>query len=309
MFFFSDSFNMSKYITAIALSRSQAKAQQLLNQGFIQINVILNKDKNGNPLYFWYKKQEGVTPISRIQLSYRYEMSAGLSAAGYSNIDDTPIAPNVFIWYYRGNTKYDTPIVKLEVSTNADDEAEKMKLGWEKVGCNLSGDDEKWVYLWLKRETLTFICDITATNSFGSDEDYFNDGYIRIDQTTKTVFFPFVPGPVNFPSSNFIWYRQTTEANSKSSVTDMKISTSTNMSPENQGYTPVAVNLNEGEDGTPVYLWYKKQENEPPVQSMLLLLQKSAISTYQKAGINTINLNINPDNNEDPRYICFFTKP
>lgn len=292
---------MSPSITGIAVSKNQAEEQQLQGQGFTQINVILNQDWHGNPTYIWFKKQNGVAPITRIQISYREEMSNGLSNAGFNKVDRGLLGPSIFLWYLRGTTSFDTPIQNLEVSTNAVNEAEKMKLGWERVGFNLSGVAENWVYLWMKRAEQTYICDVTATNSFGTDVDLFQAGYVRIDQSTNTIFLQVLPIPTEVLYNTFLWYRQTTD--SKEAITDLKLSNNPSEF-ENQGYTPVSVNLDEGGQ-KPVYLWYKKQKGEPPVKSMLLLLNGSAIETYEKASVNVIPLNINVGNDEDPRYLCF----
>lgn len=288
-------------ITDIAVSKNSAEEIQLFNQGFYKIDVNLNKD--GNSTYIWFKRQNYMAPITRIQVSSNDDMSDGLSKAGYIKIERALTGNYIFLWYLRGIGSFDIPIQNLEVSTSADNEAEMIKLGLERAGCNLSGVPDDWVYLWMKREKKTYICDVTATNSNGSDVDLFQKGYIRIDETTNTI-----PPPVFYNSPNFLWYRQTTDP--KGTITDLKISTSLSEY-QNQGYTRVNVNLNDG-GKTPVYLWYLKVESDRPpycpVRSMLLLLNKSAIEAYEKAGINVVQTNISFDNDEAPRFLCFLNK-
>ncbi|CAL9692160.1 unnamed protein product [Knipowitschia caucasica] len=288
-------------ITDIEVSLNQADEQQLQGQGFHRINEDLNQGCWGYPVYIWYKRQPGVDPITRIQISFVNKMNAGLTDAGYQKLDKNLIPGSpVYLWYFKGQTEYDTPIVNLEVSTQANDDALKMKLGLERVGYNLNRS-RQWMQLWMKREKPTYICDVTATNSFGSDADLFGKGYIRIDDTTNTMWWGGI-------TSNFLWYRQTTDKNK--ALTNLQISNNTNQNQQwqQQGYKLVNVNLNEGTGGNAVYLWYKKVKGENPVKTLLLLSQLYGLTPFEKIGATIIQEGVNPSYNGPQRYLCYYNQ-
>lgn len=288
---------MSQGITHIEVSLDPAQEQQLQATCFQRFDVNLNIDGPGHPIYIWYKNQCGAAPITRIQVTYDAIMCGGLINAGYSKVS-LP-GRNVVLWYFKGNTKYDTSIVNLAVTTNPEDEAEKVKSNWERAGGNLTKATGKWVYLWLKRQQPTYICDVTATDAFGTDTDLLNGGYIRVDDGTNTG----VNGAMTY-----IWYRQTTDP--KQALTELQISTTDDQYQEceKKGYKQVSVNLNEGTGGNTVYLWYKKEEKKAPTRSMLVLLNAGAKPIYEKAGITVINRNLNSGNSGPTLYLCVFSK-
>ncbi|KAI3364079.1 hypothetical protein L3Q82_010908 [Scortum barcoo] len=141
-----------------------------------------------------------------------------------------------------------------------------------------------------------YICDVSATDSYGSYTDYFQDGYIRMDEdTNRDAGGSFV----------FIWYRQTTD--SKRALTDLQISTNDReyQSLQQQHYHSVSVNLNEGTRGNKVYLWYKKQRCNP-IKAVTLLVNMAAVEEYEKAGVSVIKRNLNTDTDGIPEYVCVY---
>ncbi|KAJ0047443.1 hypothetical protein NL108_000220 [Boleophthalmus pectinirostris] len=218
-----------------------------------------------------------------------------LTNAGFNKVDKN-LGGNVFLWYLVGKTKYDIPIISLSVSTDADNEALKMKLGMERVGHNLSRGCKGWRYLWMEREMPTYICDVAATNYIGPALQHYLKGWICIDETTNTL-------PKG--STTFLWYCHTTDA--KEAITDLKISHKSS-DLVMQGYTCVDVNLNEDSAGKNVFVWFKKESGRPPVKSMLLLVNHDAIHRFQSAGINVIKTNINDGNDGYQRCLCFINQ-
>lgn len=290
---------MTHYISNIAVSTNSTEEELLNKAGFTKIDEILNRDKQGNLAYIWYRKRYGAAPITRVQISFNNDMSVGLSSAGYMKIYQNPIPGScVFLWYFRGTTLFDTPVVELDVTNNTADEVKKVKDGWERVGYNLSGCDGDWVYLWVKRAQQTYICDVIATNSYDSDADLFRAGYIRIDETTNSIR--------GYQSTSFLWYRLTTDA--ESPITDLQVSIDPLQYHQfhHAGYTHTSANLNNKTGGNAVTLWYKKEKGQPKVQSILLLLNKSAVEPFKQAGINVSeNINITDVKFDGkPRYLC-----
>ncbi|XP_005953479.1 uncharacterized protein LOC102302257 [Haplochromis burtoni] len=240
------------FIAELQVSLNKADEFMLHEQGFKKIFVNLNEGAGGNSVYLRYKK--GNNAITRIQISFNDMMTKGLSSAGFKKIDknlNEGAGGNlIYLWYYKGSLKYDVPIKKLDVSVQAADEPHKYKLGWERLACDLNrGTGGNWIYLWLKRENPTYICDIKATAKFEEDEDNFNDGYIQMNEdTNRGAGGPYI----------FIWYRQTTAP--KDTITELEISTNDNEQKgfQEQGYEIVNQDLNEGTVGNMVFLWYKK---------------------------------------------------
>lgn len=288
---------MTHYITNVALSRNPTEEGLLKSAGFSKIDVILNQDQQGNSTFFWFRKRYGAAPITRFQVSFNNDMSVGLSKADYVKVYDSPLpGSSVFLWYLRGTTLFDSPIVEVDVTNNADDEVKKVKDGWDRVGYDFSGA-EKFVYVWVKRAQKTYVCDVTATNSYDSDAELFRAGYNRIDETTNTIR--------GYQSNNFLWYRLTTDAEK---ITDLKVSTTALEYHEahSAGYTRASADLNKKTGGNAVALWYKKEKDQPPVQSILLLLNESAVDPFKQAGI-IVSENINVTNvkfDQKKRFLC-----
>lgn len=300
-------------LTDLSVSTSSAEELNLMKNGFSILDQVLNKDSKCSPTYIWYKNSPNIKEaITRIQVSYNEDTAKGLSKAGYVKVPrnaDRPLIPetSIYLWYFKGDTQYDTPITELEVSTHADDEARKMKRGFQRVGCNLSGVADKWVYLWVEREEKTYICDVNATISSGSDKDLYQDGFIRIDQSTTTTCEADPCGchpECGINSDNFLWYRLTSDP--KRALTDLQVSTTRSElnACQEQGFQSVDVNLVDGKDGSAVFLWYKKVEGKSPVQSMLLLL-RHGFDPFISGGAIVIEKNINVNGGGDPRYLSY----
>ncbi len=293
---------MATYISHLDVSLDEAEEQMLQSQGFKKINVDLNKGAGGNKIYLWYKKESCPAPITRLQVTFNNDMAAGLISAGYTKIPKDLNAGAagdfIYLWYFRGSGEFHTPIVEIDVTTDADSEGQKFHFGWERLAGELNRRAEgNWIHAWVKREKQTYICDVTATDSYGSDKDYLKGGYIRMDEdTNRCAGGAFV----------FIWYRQT--ADSKRALTDLQISTN---DPEyqalqQQNYQSVSVNLNEGTGGNQVYLWYKKQECNNPIKAVALLRNPAAFEEFEKAGVKVIKRNLNTGNGGSTEYLAVY---
>lgn len=293
---------MTTYISHLDVSLDEAEEQKLQSQGFKKINVDLNKGSGGKYIYIWYKNGSCPAPITRVQVTFNNEMAVGLINAGYTKIPKDLNAgakgDYIYLWYFRGHTEYDTPIVGIDVTTDAESEAQKFGLGWEKLACDLNRKAEgNWIHAWVKREKKTYICDVTATATFGSDADYFQNGYIRVDEDTNR-------GAGG--AYAFVWYRQTT--NSQRALGDLTVSTNDSeyQSLQQQNYQSVSVNLNEGTKGNEVYLWYKKHVCNNPIKAVTLLINTAALQAYKKSGVNVIERNLNTGNDGGTEYLCVY---
>lgn len=289
---------MAKYISELDVSFDGADEQRLKLDGFMKIDVDLNKGAGGRGTYIWYKN--GSVPITRVQVTFNDDMGAGLNRAGYrkinKNLNDGTEGGQIYLWYFQGRGQYHTPIVEIDVTTDAKDEASKIRLDWEKLACNLNrGARGKWIHLWVKREEQTYICDVSATDSYDSDADKCKAGFIRVDEDTNR-------GSGADPI--FIWYRQTID--SKGALNDLKVSTTDDeyqaLQPQ---YQSVSVNLNEGTGGNKVYLWYKTQGSNNPIKAVTLLLNTAAVKEYEKAGATVIQSNLNEGNAGVTEYLSF----
>ncbi|XP_031151322.1 uncharacterized protein LOC116046982 [Sander lucioperca] len=268
-------------------------------QGFKKINVNLNQGAGGNAIYLWYKN--GSPAITKLQVTYNHDMAAGFQKAGYTQISNdlnvTGVGDPTYLWYFKGSGDYDTPIVDIDVTTDPEKEAVKFSTGWETLACDLNNNaGGNWVYVWVKREKQTYICAVSATNTFSSNDDYLTAGYIRLDEDTNT-------GAVG--CYVFIWYQQTTDP--KRALTDLKISTNDKeyQPLKQQDYTRVVVNLNKGTGGNKVYLWYKKG-GVKPIKAITLLINPSAVSEYKNAGATVIEKNLSKGIKSQMKYLCFY---
>ncbi|XP_037830484.1 uncharacterized protein LOC108248094 [Kryptolebias marmoratus] len=284
---------MSKYITELQVSLNKSEEFKFIEQGLHKIPHNLNKGAGGNTIYLWYKK--GDRPgITRIQLSYDHDTSLGLIKAGYTkinkNLNEGACGNNIFLWYHSGSSESKVPIVDLHVTTEPSDAAKYMADGWEPLSCDLNRNaGGKWIHLWMKREKQTYIKEITATNTNDGDDQLFQDGYIRLDENTNRGIRA---------KQIFIWFLPTTKPGE--ALGDLLISTNddefTNFI--QQEYKPAAQqDLNEGTGGNQVYLWYKKEvPSKNPIQSMMLILDQTAVQPFQSAGVNVIKKDLNKGN-------------
>ncbi|KAK9543050.1 hypothetical protein VZT92_000862 [Zoarces viviparus] len=204
----------------------------------------------------------------------------------------------VYLWSYQGSGEFDTPIVDINVTTDAKDEAGKFGPCWERLACNLNREaGGALIHIWVKREKQNYICDITATDSYSSDAELFGNHYIRVDENTKRG---------TGGSKVFIWYRQTTDL--KRALTDLKVSISDKEAREyqQQQYRKVNVNLNDGTGGNQVYLWYQKEESSDPIKTIALLLNTALVNKYRKAGLTVIEKDLNAGNDGHIEHLCVY---
>ncbi|XP_074472710.1 uncharacterized protein LOC141756671 [Sebastes fasciatus] len=291
---------MAKYISQVNVSLDKADEQQFANQGFTKINVDLNKGIGGKCVYIWFK--HGSVAITKLQVTFNDEMAVGLINAGYTKIDKNLNAGAdgdfIYLWYFRGSGEYNTPIEAIDVTTDADGEALKFKNGWERLACDLNrGAAGSWIHAWVKREKKTYICDVTATVSYETDSDHYKKGFIRLDEDTNRGAGGYFV---------FIWYRQTPD--SQRALSELNVSTNDReyQSLEQQKYTPVCANLNEGTGGNRVNLWYKKDHVKHPVTAITLLIGAANIKAYKVTGVPVIEKNLNTGNGGSIENVCFY---
>ncbi|TNN84982.1 hypothetical protein EYF80_004636 [Liparis tanakae] len=212
-------------------------------------------------------------------------MATGLNRAGYTQIAKDLNAgaggDNIYLWYHRGSGEYDTPIVDIN-----------------RLSCHLNlNTGGSWIHFWVKRAEQTYICDITATDSYRSDNDLFQTRYIRVDENTNR-------GAGG--SEDFIWYRQTTDP--KRALTDLQVSTSEAemFAFQQQGYTCVSVNLSGEGSGQLVYVWYKKGGPSNPIKAIAVLVNSALIPAYIKAGLTVIDKDIDAGCDCFSDYLCVY---
>uniref|UniRef100_A0A1A8ITF5 Si:dkey-30j10.5 n=1 Tax=Nothobranchius kuhntae TaxID=321403 RepID=A0A1A8ITF5_NOTKU len=294
---------MAKYITDIDVSLNKDEETHLRKHGFLQIHTDLNSGADGAPIFLWYKTSD-CPAITRIQFSFNHEMSKGLTTEGYHKIDKNLNNGNkggpIYLWFFKGSTEYDIPIVELDFSAEAADDARKFQPLWERLACDLNRTaGGKWIYMWVKRQTQVYICDVTATTGFEADANLFRQGYVRVDEdTNRGAGGPFI----------FLWYRQTT--NIQRAIKDLQISIDAESveSYENQYYEKVPTNLNQGTGGgVPVFLWFKKNEcGKDPIKIVTLVLDHTAIQPYVRAGVEVIEKNLNTGNKGVEENLCYY---
>lgn len=261
---------MSKYITDLEVSTNVAEAEILIKRGFEKIPHDLAQDTADYPIYLWCKKGDR-DAITRIQLTYMAEMESGLITMKYTKLDHDINGGNrysVNLWYFRGTTEADVPIVDLQVTTNPSDEAKKFSDGWERLACDLAATDQDTkLYLWMKREKTTFIREITATDDYSRDLSLFQAGYIRMDLLVNK-------GKEGAPV--FIWYLPTTD--SSKVVKNIKVSTNRREEDEyqKQDYIQVDLDLNKWCWWNREYLWYTKTGPKYLVKVMTMIPPSSA---------------------------------
>ncbi|XP_041834091.1 uncharacterized protein LOC121635097 [Melanotaenia boesemani] len=295
---------VTMYITELQVSLNKAEEAELREHHFKKLSIDLNKGAGGKEIHLWYK-EENCSPITRIQFSFNTEMSEGLNSAGYRKVDKNLNAgtggDEIYLWYYKGSSVYDIPIVKVDVST--DDEAQKFKFGWERMTCDLNRNTGgHWIYLWLQREKQVYVCDITATDSSAGDQEYFENGYIRVDENTNRGAGE---------ASIFIWYRLTTDP--KGGLTDLQISTNDKEyeNLQNGNYQPVNQDLNEGTQGNDVFLWYNKADCNSPIKTITVIFNKELVEPFQQAGVHVFDKSLNSGNGSGcwpatQMFLCFY---
>lgn len=294
---------MPEYITELQVSWNKDDEEIYSKQGFSKIPVNLNQGTVGNIIYLWYKK--GMGPgITNIQFSFSQEMTNGLLEAKYTKIDknlnEGARGDEIYLWYSK--SVENVPIVDIDVTEDADAEAQKFKDTWERLACDLNRNaGGNLIYMWVKREKQTYISGIKTTINCSEDGDNFNNGYIRVDENTnRGTNERGSPAP-----TIFLWYRLSTYP--KDAFRDLKVSTNPSEYEKYQkeGYLPVNQDLNEGTGGNKVYLWYKKGGSKNPIKALTVITNQGAVGPYQRAGVNVIQESLNTGNNGVPIYVCF----
>ncbi|XP_036454025.1 uncharacterized protein LOC118826985 [Colossoma macropomum] len=292
---------MAQAITELQVSTNRDEEDKF-KKDFTKVDGNLNSGTSGPEVFLWYKK-EGNKPVTRIQFSFRTEMDHALDASGFKKIQkNINIGTNgdaIFLWYMSGTTSSDIPIVDLKVTTIVQDESRLFRSGWERLGCDLNrsnrGDP---VNLWVKRNTTSYIHDISASLSFAEDKSLFDQGYICVDEDTNRDVKP--PG-----SAVFLWYRHSTFPDN--CITDIEVSLNKDQENklEKNGYIKVNENLNAGTNGDPVYLWYKHSE-DPAIQFLNVLVGDEALQVYKSAKIcKVVEKNLNNGNGGVHLYVTY----
>ncbi|ROL27956.1 hypothetical protein DPX16_11086, partial [Anabarilius grahami] len=249
-------------ITKLGVSTTKDDEEILGAQGYQLLNADLNEGTGKNRVFLWYKKECGLRPVTRIQFSFLREMKDGLVDAGYELVNKDLNAgvggDHIFLWYFYGNTEFDLPIVNIEVSKDAKEEPALLKDGWERLGCDLNrGAGGNYIYLWVKREKPSYICEITATTDFKSDKQKFDLGFTRVDENTNR-------GAGG--NSIYLWYRRTTDKSKALTALNVSTDFQENVRLQNEGFKKVSVNLNAGTTGNDVYAWYLNEGCESQIK-------------------------------------------
>lgn len=284
------------YITDLQVSRSSQEEDELRNLNFIKINVDIYQGSREEPVYLWYKKGSHGA-ITRIQLTYEENMDQGLAQIQYIKIDKDLLTGQgsypVNLWYYKGALNSDIPITELCITTDAHDEASKFSYGWERLAADLTQKEMgQRVYLWMRRESPPYICEVTATDTPSGDANLFQNGYIRMDVDTNKG-----AGGAHV----FIWYLLTTD--DRMSVTDLQISINDEQYDDytRQGYKRVPVNLNKWTPSEKQYLWFKKKGPQDAIKGISMISEPASVEIYEKVGIQVIKKNIG----KGAQYLCF----
>ncbi|KAL1277974.1 hypothetical protein QQF64_024647 [Cirrhinus molitorella] len=288
-------------ITKLNVSTTKDEEEILGANGYQLINADLNEGTGQNRIFLWYKKECGIKPITRIQFSFNDKMKSGLADAGYELVDKDLNAgagkSPIFLWYFYGSTESDIPIENLEVSKDANEEPALLKDGWERLGCDLNRRvGGNFIYLWVKREKPSYICEIAATVDFSSDKQKFDLGFTRVDENTNR-------GAGG--NSVFLWYRRSTDKSKALTALNASINFQENVRLQNEDFKKLSVNLNSGTTGNDVYAWYLTEGCESQIRNMVLLINPAAWTIYQKAGINFVDKNLNEGNKGMKMYLAY----
>ncbi|XP_071256454.1 uncharacterized protein [Salvelinus alpinus] len=291
----------SKYITEIAISTTPERDQQLHDEDFNKMDVNLNKGTSSTTrVYIWFKKGNG-KPITRVQFSFSGAMKEDLKKAGFTelpeNLNSGTQGDVIQLWYFRGESpKYDIPIEGLFLTTNENEEAHQLKLGWERLPCSLNrGNPGAFITLWVKRKSQTYICDVAATTSFHEHMNLFKEGYIRLDEDLNR-------GSGGKPI--FFWYRQSTSTGGGITEMNASIKHEQDSILEKRGFTMMDVNLNAGTNGLSVYVWIKK-DGSLPIKALTVTSNPDVIGPYDEVGLILIDKNLNAGNNGMPLYLWY----
>ncbi|XP_018942504.1 uncharacterized protein LOC109070394 [Cyprinus carpio] len=288
-------------VTKLNVSTTKDEEEILAANGYQLINSDLSEGTGKKQVYLWYKKEHGLKPVTRIQFSFTDKMKSGLADAGYELVDRDLNAGAggdfIFLWYFYGSTESDIPIMNLKVSKDAKEEPALLKDGWERLGCDLNRRaGGKFIYLWVKREKPSYICEIKATVDFSCDRYMFEQGYTRVDEdTNRGARGKYV----------FLWYRRSTDKSKALTALNISTSPQEQTKLQTEGFEMVVSDLSIGAGGAYVYAWYRKERCESQIQAMVLLINPDAWKEYQKAGISVVEKNLNEGNKGWKMYIAY----
>ncbi|XP_015257109.1 PREDICTED: uncharacterized protein LOC107102351 [Cyprinodon variegatus] len=279
---------MTNFVVALGVSLTAAEENYFRAQQYNMCATDLSKTQCSHPVKLWYK--EGPSGgITRIQFSFTKGMEEGLRSTGFTkcekNINTGTGGDPVYLWYLNGTEENHVPITDIEVSRK--DEARKFTFGWEKLACNLNRGTGEAAFLWVKREQKTYIKSMQTTDHYENDEELFKNGFIRVDESTNRG----VNGrPV------FLWYLPSTTKDGN--YTTLQVSTNKDeyQRYQNGGYSLVipSVNLNSGNTGNEVFLWFKKEEaNKNPISNMVLIYNQDRMTEYESVGVRVLQGNLN----------------
>ncbi|XP_026053557.1 uncharacterized protein LOC113039727 [Carassius auratus] len=290
------------HITKLNVSTNDDEEQILRANNYLFINTDLNGGTGKNRVFLWYKKECGMNPVTRIQFSFNDSMKSGLDDAAYELVDKNlnvgTRGDPIYLWYFYGNGESDIPIVDVKVSKDAEEEPAFLHDGWERLGCDLNRNaGGNFIYLWVKREKPSYICEITATVDSASDKSLFEQGFTRVDEDTNRG--------ATGATTVFLWYRRLPDVSRTLTALNVSTSSHDETLTSKEGFDKLDVNLNQGTSGKKVFGWYTNKGCEAQIKNMVLLVNPGAWITYQKAGVNFINKNLNEGNNGRKMYLAY----
>ncbi|XP_059425890.1 uncharacterized protein LOC132160163 [Carassius carassius] len=290
------------HITKLNISTNDDEEQILRANNYLFINTDLNGGTGKNRVFLWYKKECGMNPVTRIQFSFNDSMKSGLDDAAYELVDKNlnvgTRGDPIYLWYYYGSGESDIPIVDVKVSKDAEEEPAFLHDGWERLGCDLNRNaGGNFIYLWVKREKPSYICEITATVDSTSDKSLFEQGFTRVDEDTNRG--------ATGATTVFLWYRRLPDMSRTLTALNVSTSSHDETLTAKEGFDKLDVNLNQGTSGKKVLAWYTNKGCEAQIKNMVLLVNPGAWTTYQKAGVNFISKSLNEGNNGRKMYLAY----
>lgn len=285
-------------IIDLQISVNKDEEEKFIADNFRSVPGNLNKGNGGNAICLWYKrgKDHGIT---RIEFSFNNKMSENLNSAGYQkiekNLNTGAGGEETYLWFYRqdesSSTSHYDRIMALHVTTQADDEPELYRLGWERVGYDLNQKpEEPSVHLWVRRSKATYICDIKVCVNFDEDLENLKSGYIRVAETTNRN---------SSEEKAFIWYRETD--NPKIAIRDLLVSSD---DPDDctQAYKKLDHELSTDITGKKTFLWYTTSDKSSPIRGVTVLTKDSAVKANKDAGNHVAPID---PNSSSPVYLWF----
>lgn len=285
-------------IIDLQISVNKDEEEKFIADNFRSVPGNLNKGNGGNAICLWYKrgKDHGIT---RIEFSFNNKMSENLNSAGYQkiekNLNTGAGGEETYLWFYRqdesSSTSHYDRIMALHVTTQADDEPELYRLGWERVGYDLNQKpEEPSVHLWVRRSKATYICDIKVCVNFDEDLENLKSGYIRVAETTNRN---------SSEEKAFIWYRETD--NPKIAIRDLLVS-SDDPDDRTQAYKKLDHELSTDITGKKTFLWYTTSDKSSPIRGVTVLTKDSAVKANKDAGNHVAPID---PNSSSPVYLWF----